>query len=170
MSANLIRTAHGAGTSSLLRVEAPALDEITNTTSNDTVNGLAVAKFNGRPFVKGNKAAQDRGPSLTRGGVDPDAPESRRAIERKASSLKLRRMREMKVAHGGYLSTAVLTELVAWSRAVAWADHYYRIGDANKGAAIADKASTHQLRAIAIAEREMAARPKAPFDPLAAFR
>ncbi len=156
----ILVTAHGAGASALLRAETPDLDELPPLNEADTATGLALAVARGRPFQRGNRAASGRGPSLTRGGANPDAPEERQLVERRAATLRGQRRRELAVQHGAPVSSGVLTELVAWARGVSWSDVYYRAGDAVKGAALAEKASAHQLRAIAIAEREARARPQ----------
>jgi hypothetical protein len=88
---------------------------------------------------------------------------------RKAASLKAKRARELSIQHGGRpLSTGVQMELVHWARACAWAEAYDRAGDALKALQFGEKASGHNLKAIAIAERE-ARRTEAaegPADPL----
>ncbi len=85
-------------------------------------------------------------------------------MHRKAQSLKATRERELSVLTGGPVSSAVKVELVAWARATAWAELYDRAGDATKAAALAEKASGHQLKAIGISEREAMARPRTPVD------
>jgi hypothetical protein len=155
----------------VLVAETPPLDETAPPDPTRTAEALASRKTNGRPFTKGNKAACGRGPSLTRVLVDGDAPEERRRVQRRANSLEGTRRRELSVQCGGPVSSGVRTEIVAWARNVAWAEHFDRQGDAVTAAALAEKASAHQLKAIGIAERESKARaPKTPTDPLAAFR
>ncbi|HEY6461674.1 MAG TPA: hypothetical protein VIY73_16010, partial [Polyangiaceae bacterium] len=133
-----------------------------------TEQGLALRRVRGRPFQPGNTAASDRGSSLTRitphdGALsDPDTPEERRRARRKAASLQRARRRELEVQTGGPVSSAVKVELVAWARATAWAEMYDRAGDAVKAVAFAEKASGHGLKALGIAEREAAARPRGP--------
>lgn len=143
----------------MLVAENTPIDEVPPLNAEDTAAGLALRRARGRPFQIGNTAASDRGPSLTRVNTNDDAPEEHRRIHRKAASLKSRRERELSVQHGGLpVSSAVKTELVAWARNVAWAEHYDRLGDATKAATLSEKASGHQLKAIAIAEREATAR------------
>lgn len=158
----IIRTAHGAAADggAILVAELAPLDELPPPDASRTVTGLAISVARGRPFQPGNRAAADRGSSLTRITVDPDATEERARVHRKAQSLVGQRRREMEVQHGGRLSSAVRVELVAWARATAWADHFDRQGDATKAAALSEKASGHQLKAIGFAERDAASRPK----------
>lgn len=157
---SLARTAHGTADAggALLVVETPPLDEVHPLNPARTAAGLALARVRGRPFQRGNTAASGRGPSLTRVTVAPDGSDERRRVGRKAASLKSRRERELRVMHGGWISTAVSVELVAWAWATAWADVFDREGDAVKAAGLREKASGHQLKAIAIAEREAASR------------
>jgi hypothetical protein len=87
--------------------------------------------------------------------VDEAAPDEHRRVHRKAATLKSRRERELVVLNAGHpVSSAVKTELVAWARDVSWAEHFDRQGEPLKAAALAEKASGHQLKAIGIAERE----------------
>ncbi len=169
---NIIRTAHGnaAAHGAILVAENPPLDEWPPPDAARTAQGLAVRTARGRPVQKGNTAASGRGPSLTRIVSDADAPDEQRRVHRKATSLKSKRERELSVQYGGPVSSGVKVELVAWARAVAWAEHFDRHGDPVRAAALAEKASGHQLKAIGIAEREAAARPRAPVDPLARWR
>lgn len=169
MPPSLIRAAHGtaAAGGAVLVVEQPPLDEVPAPNRADTVTGLAVRAARGRPFQPGNRAASDRGPSLTRINVDDAAPEAQRRIHRKAATLKGRRERELSVLHGGGpVSSAVKTELVAWARNVAWAEHFDRAGDPLKAAALAEKASGHQLKAIGIIERERPRQTSTDFSHL----
>ena len=173
----ILRTAHGNASASgaILVAETPVLDELAPPDPRRTAEGLAIRRVRGRPFQPGNRAASGRGPSLTRITTDdrplcdPDAPEERQRSRRKAQSLAGQRIRELEVQYGGRLSTGVRVEVVAWARDVANAERYDRAGDAAKAAALAEKASGHQLKAIGIAEREAAARPSAPVDPLAGY-
>jgi hypothetical protein len=99
-----------------------------------------------------------------------EAPEERRRIYRKATSLKNKRARELSVQYGGPLSSGVLVELVAWARDSAWAEYYSLAGDAVRASTLAEKASGHGLKALALAEREAEARDKArPVDPFEDF-
>lgn len=159
----IFRSAHGkaAAHGAILVAECPPLDESQPPNASATERGLALRRERGRPFTVGNRAASGRGPSLTRIASAPDAPEEIRRVHRKAASLKGRRERELSVQCGGPVSSGVKVELVAWARDVAWAEHFDRLGDAIKAAALAEKASGHQLKAIAIAEREAKARPAA---------
>ena len=158
---SLIHPAHGraAEGGALLVAEATPLDEVRPLNAGDTATGLAVRKTRGRPFTKGNRAGADRGASLTRVNIDPEAPEDRKRVGRRATSLKNQRASELTIQHGGMpISSAVRVELVAWANATSWSDFFYRAGDAIRGAALAEKASAHQLKAIGICEREAKAR------------
>ena len=176
----ILRGAHGKGAAAgdVLAAETPPLPELGPVDAARTADGLALLKARGRPYQRGNRAAADRGPSLARigsddgAGCDPEAPEERRRARRKAASLKRKREAELFVQTGGPVSSAVKVELVAWARAAAWAELYDRAGDAVRSVAFAEKASTHGLRALGIAEREGAARAASapPVDPLAALR
>jgi hypothetical protein len=153
----------------MLVAECPPLDEVPPLNAGDTEKGVAVRKVRGRPFQPGNTAAAGRGPSLTRITSSSEATDEQRRVHRKAASLKLKRERELSVQYGGHpVSTAVKTELVAWARNVAWSEHYDRNGEPMKAALLSEKASGHQLKAIAIADREAKARAVAqgPGDPL----
>ncbi len=165
-SPSILRTAHGAADAggALLVAETPVLDEMHPLDASHTAAALALRRVRGRPFTKGNVAAADRGPSLTRIASDPHTPEEQRRVRRKAASLEGARRRELSVQHGASVSTGCRVELVAWALATAWSSAYYRAGDATKGAALAEKASGHQLKAIAIAEREAASRRPAAHD------
>lgn len=164
-SPSILRAAHGTGSSALLRAENPPLDEIPPTSAADTEEGLRVRAARGRPFERGNRAGANRGASLTRSGVDLDAPdEVRRGIQRRAETLRRQRAREMSVAHGGEVSSAVRVEVASWALATAWSRHFYDQGDAAQGGLAAERASAHQLRAVGLAEREAKAKPKKSVD------
>jgi hypothetical protein len=157
MASDLIRTAHGAAAKggALTVVETPPLDELRPLDAARTMH-----KPKGPPhrFASGNTDAAGRGSSLTRINVDPMATVEQRRVHRKAQSLVNQRRRELQAQHGAPVSSAVRVELVAWARATAYAEAYDRAGDGVKAAGLAEKASGHQLKAIAIAEREASAR------------
>ena len=166
----IFRTAHGAAAEggALLAAEGPVLDETPPPNAALTATGLALRKARGRPFQVGNTAASGRGPSLTRVPHAAEAPdataalEERRRIERKATSLKNRRGRQMAVTYGGPLGDDVLTELTLWSLAVAWSHHFYSVGDAKQGASLAEKSSAHLLKATGYAQRGAETRAATP--------
>ena len=160
---NYFRSAHGlaADGGAILVCEQPPLDELQPLNADRTAKGLASRRVRGRPFTTGNAAGSGRGPSLTHIGVlGPDAPDERRRVQRRAQSLKGKRDRELSVQTGGPLSSGVKVELKAWALASAWADHFYRAGEAAEGAKLAEKASGHALKAIGLAEREANARDR----------
>ena len=158
---SIFRRGHGTAAKggALIVAEQPPLDEYSPADAALTEQGLALRAARGRPFQKGNRAASGRGPSLTRITADPSAPEAARRVHRKAQSLARKRERELSVQYGGALSSGVRVELVAWARNVSWAEHFDRQGDPVAAAALAEKASAHQLKAIGHAEREAASRP-----------
>lgn len=175
-SPSILRTAHGraAQLGALLVAECPPMDEIPPLNGSDSVKGAAVrgprvGRTGAGTFAPGNQAAANRGPSLSQIRCDPNATEEVRRIKRRAASLKARRERELSVSYGGLpVSVAVKTELVSWASNNAWADHFETQGDIVKASTLREKASGHQLKAIAIADREAKARKEAtgPGDPL----
>jgi hypothetical protein len=167
---SVLRGAHGTGRDAILRAEEPPLDENPPLSPADARQAIAVSARVGKPFAKGNKAGSLRGSALTKVTQNVQAPEDQRRVDRRAVRLSVARQRELRMAHGGgKLSAQVCVEVVAWARATAWSDHFYRMGDAKAGAAFAEKASAHGLRAVGLAAREGAAKPKATSnaDPLA---
>jgi hypothetical protein len=171
----LLRKAHGAGAPALLRVETPPIDELAAPNASDTVQGLAEAKRRGRPFEKGNVAAKGRKPMLAGLGLDASDPRYRRALK-KAERLRQRRVRELAVMHGGYLSAGVAAMLGSSARALAsslvlheLADERLKAGTAKanreaanllaQAARLADSSRQQELTALAIAEREAKSRP-----------
>jgi hypothetical protein len=146
--------------------ETPPLDELPPLDPARTATALALRRGRGKPFEKGNRYAAGRGASLTRINIDPNAPEEHRRVHRKATSLVNQRKRELEIQHNGAISSAVKVELVAWASATSWAELFDRSGDPIKSASLREKASGHQLKAIAIAEREAQARPKETYDAL----
>jgi hypothetical protein len=183
----------------LLVVECPPLDEVRPPNAAQTEQALALALPAERPFVLGNMAASARGPAAERIPTDdevhPDPKEERRRVRRAATSLKNARFLELEVQYcfrrpsivveqsdgtkktqpgakvpGQKLSSGVKVELKSWALDNCWADHYDRAGDPAKASNLREKASGHQLKAIAIAEREAAARPRAPVDAMAHIR
>ena len=159
--ARVFRSAHGAAAEhgALLVAEAKPLDELRPPNAADTERGLALCAARGRPFQVGNRAAAGRGPSLARVNADPDAPEERQRVHRKAASLQRTRARELAVMYGGPVSSAVKTELKLWALDVAWAEHYDRLGDARTASQLAEKSSAHLLKAEGYAVRDAQARP-----------
>lgn len=169
MSRAILGPAHGTAKEgdAVLVAETVTLKDMRPLDAERTAQGLAFAARRGRPFQIGNTAASGRGPSLTRITAsdtetvcDPDSPDERRRARRKAQSLAGRRRRELEIQTGGPVSSAVKVELVAWARASAWAELYDRAGDPVRSAALAEKASAHGLKALGLAEREAAARPR----------
>lgn len=182
----LIRAAHGDGASALVRVERTPLDEGAPPNADDTERGLAAAKRRGRPFTKGNHAASNRKPVLALMGVSLQSDDPRcTAALRKAERLRQRRVRELTVQHGGYLGAGPCSMLGSAYRALAASTVLYalasealaggRVKEASDlfstSARLADSSRQQELTAIAIAEREHAARaPASAVDHQAALR
>ena len=181
---DMLRTAHGTGTAALLRVERLPLDEEVPLNAADTERGLAEAKRRGRPFEKGNRAAENRKPALALLGVPLDSADPRcRAALRQANSLRRRRVRELAIQHGGHLGAGPCAMLGSSARALAASTVLYTLATealaAGKtkeatdlfqaSAQLADKSRQQELTAVAIAAREAVASEKArgPVDPLA---
>jgi len=180
---SLLRSAHGtaAAGGAMLVVETPPLDELRPLNAEATAAGLALQKRRGKPLERGNMAAVGRAPSLAIIGYEKDAPPERRQRNRKAASLQRRRVWELSIQYGGPsprpegmsreeykqalrdwgVSSGVRTELKSWACALADAETFDRAGDPLKAAGLRERASGHQIKAIAIAEREAGARPRA---------
>lgn len=181
-----IRTAHGTGANALLRVEQKPLDELRPLNAEDTVEGLAQAKRRGRPFEKGNRAAENRKPALALLGVPLTSTDPRcRAALRQANSLRQRRVRELAIAHGGFLGAGPCSMLGSAARALAASTLLYtlateavaagKVDQASKlfaqSAKLADMARQQELTAVGLAEREARSRKAAarPVDAHAAL-
>lgn len=174
----ILRSAHGTGADALLRAEVPPLDELVPLDAEVARQGDAAVCARGRPFQRGNKAGENRKPGLALLGspVDSCDPRYRRAL-RKAKSYMVRRQHELSAQHGGTLGAGPSAMLANAALALASSRVLYELGsetldaDMLKSAAgLADKARQMELTAVALAEREAAARPKAPLDPLARWR
>lgn len=167
-SPEILRSAHGAGADALLRAECPPLDELPPLNAADTAVGLALRAGRGRPFERGNKAAVGRKPALALLGVPIEAsdPRYRRAL-RKANAYRQRRVRELAIMHGGELGAGPSAMLANSALALAASRVLYELGSVTldpatlkQAAALADSARQQELTAVALAEREAAARPK----------
>jgi hypothetical protein len=167
MSADFLRTAHGAGAAALLRTELPPLDEHQPLNASDTVDGLALRAKRGRPFQRGNSAAKNRKPSLCALGVPIETadPRYRKAL-RKARRYMQRRQRELAVMHGGELGAGPSAMLAHAARATAASVLLYELagetldaGLFKQAASLADSARQQELTAVALAERERASMP-----------
>lgn len=182
-----IRTAHGNGASALLRAERRPLKDIPPLNAADTERGLAEAARRGRPFQKGNRAAENRRPVLALLGVPLEAADPRcRSALRQANALRQRRVRELAVAHGGYLGAGPSSMLGSAARALAASTLLYQLAtealaekrtkDAAElfktSAQLADSARQQELTAVGLAEREAKSRAAVggPVDPLAKWR
>lgn len=174
----MFRKAHGNGADALVRVETMPVDELPPLNAEDTAAGLASAARRGRPFEPGNAAARGRKPALaSSAGMPLDAadPLYKRALGW-ARRYRSRRIRELSIQHGGELSSGVCAMLTSSALDMA-ASRYLTAkaaadGDVSllKTASQLSQASRQtELTALEMASRELAARPRAPVDPLAAF-
>lgn len=174
--AEILRTAHGNGEGALLRAERPPLDEGSPPNEEDTARGLAATQRRGRPFTKGNSAAENRKPALCLLGVPIATTDARyRSAMRQANSYRQRRVRETAVAHGGTLGAGPSAMFASSARALAASTVLYtlagealaagRVKDSADlfaaAARLGDSSRQQELTAIAVAEREAAARPRA---------
>lgn len=169
---SILRTAHGTAAPALLVAERPPLDESDPPNADDTAKGLALAERRGRPFQKGNRAAENRRPALALIGVPLDAahPGYRSAL-RRANAYRQRRVRELAIAHGGYLGAGPSAMLASAARALAASITLNELAAAElaagrakaaadlfaQAARLADSARQQELTAVALAEREHAA-------------
>lgn len=104
-----LRTAHGAGRAAGLRSERRPVDEVPALNADDTAKGLADAQRRGRPFEPGNSAAAGRKPALASGSSIPmnaSDPDYKKALGW-SKRFRAKRIRELKVQHGGWLSSGV---------------------------------------------------------------
>jgi hypothetical protein len=167
---SLTRTAHGTGAAALLRVETPPLDEIPLPNAQDTAQGLAMAAQRGRPFELGNAAAAGRKPALACLSVRiPTADPRYVSALRKSKRYVSRRVRELTVLCGGTLSAGPCAMLASAGRALAASVVLNEIAGASldaklfaQAARLADLARQQELTAVALAEREAAARRMIP--------
>ena len=174
-----LRAAHGAGADAVVHVETLPIDELPPLNAEDTEAGLALAKERGRPFERGNKAAKNRKPALaTIAGMPTEAtdPEYRRALGG-ARRYRRQRVRELAIQHGGELSAGVCGMLTSSALDMA-ASRYLtgvavKTGDADailRASKLAQSSRQLELTALEMASREALAHPRAPVDPLAAYR
>ncbi|MFZ5891279.1 MAG: hypothetical protein ACOY0T_09535 [Myxococcota bacterium] len=172
MSINPLRNGHGAGAGQP-HVELP-LKDLRPANPEETARNLAERKGRGKPFQKGNKAAQGRAPSLALLGRPADnVPELARKDLRRADRYRQRRVREVAGATGyadagtcAVLASAAL--VLASQRQVA--ARAFETGEPalhKLAADLAEKHSQLELKAAFMAKDAAAARPR---DPLAAHR
>lgn len=176
-----LRTAHGSYKDALVVVETRPVDELSALNGADTVRGITVEKESrtdlGR-FKRGNKVAAGRKPALaSAAGIPVEAKDPRYTQSlRWARKYRAQRVRELTIQHGGYLSSGVCAMLT--SSALDMAASRYLTILAAEGAPdgptllktasqLAASSRQQELTALEIAQREAAARPKKPFDPLA---
>jgi hypothetical protein len=174
-----LRSAHGKGAPALIRVESLPPDELPILYAEDTEAGLAESHATGRPFTPGNKAAKGKRPALassTGMALDAADPEYRRALGW-ARRYRSARMRELRIQHGGYLSSGVVAMLVSSAMDLAAGRYLYALGAKTGDTDILLKASKLQqssrqqeLTAMEIASREAAAIPRKPVSPMEAIR
>lgn len=176
---SILNPAHGTAAEggAILVAEDVPLDERPPLNAADTAEGLAETKRRGKPFTRGNKAAQNRKPGLCMLGVPLDTADPRyRSAMRKANSYRQRRVRETAVACGGYLGAGPAAMFASSARALAASTVLYTLaGEAlaagrtaeasslfTAAAGLGEKARSQELTAVGLAEREAKARPKKP--------
>ncbi len=172
---SILRTAHGNAAPALLVAEVPPVDELKPLNATDTGRGLAEVSRRGRPWTRGNKAGENRKPALCLLGVPLESADPRyRSAMRMANTYRRRRVRETAVAHGGTLGAGPSAMFASSARALAASTLLYALaGDALKAgrtkeaselfgqaARLGDSSRQQELTAVALAEREAAARPK----------
>lgn len=168
----ILRRAHGTGEGALLRAERPPLAEIPLPNEGDTERGLALVAGRGRPFQPGNRAAVGRKPVLASLGVPVEACDVRyrRALSKARRYFDARR-RELSVQCGGFLGVGPCALLAHAARATAASVLLYELGGEKlepalfaQAARLADSARQQEITAVALAEREAAARSKRGTD------
>jgi hypothetical protein len=174
-----IRSAHGTGAETILRVETPVLDELRPLNAGDTGQGLAERERRGRPFERGNTAATGRKPSLCLMGLPVGTADPRyRRAARKARSWTQRRCRELAVQSGGPLGAGPCGALANAGLALAASRVLYELAAETlsakmfqQAAELADKAKQQELFAVGLASREAGARkPQTPEQAQAEYR
>jgi hypothetical protein len=175
-----LRSAHGNGSETILRVETPPLPEVRPLNAADTDRGLAEVERRGRPFERGNRAAMGRKPSLCILGLPLTSADPRyRRAARKARSWTRRRVQELAIQSGGSLGAGPCGALANAGLALAASRCLYEIAaetlDAKmfqQAADLADKAKQQELFAVGLASRETEALRHAsgPVDPMTAIR
>lgn len=169
-----LRTAHGNGSSALVRVETTPADELPTPNAETTAARLADRKRRGKPFEKGNRAAAGRKPALALLGVpvaDVADPVYQRML-RSAANYRRKRVSELAAVHGHV--TAGAASLIASSAlALAGSRYCYALAARAKdpaliklGSALANDARQAELGAWELCSREAAAKPK---ESMAAF-
>jgi hypothetical protein len=173
MALTEVRSGHGAGAGTP-HVEI-ALKDRKPANAAETATHLAERKRRGKPFQLGNRAAENRPPTLALLGVSADAvPELARKDLRRADRYRQRRVREVAGAHG-YASAGTCAVLgsaalvLASQRQIALLAFQTGKPELHKLAAdLAEKHSQLELKASFMAKDESGGRPKQ--DPLAAAR
>jgi hypothetical protein len=151
--------------------------------ADDTVEGLALAKKRGRPFQRGNRAASGRRPALASASGIPlvsKDPEYQKHL-RWARAWRKKRVSELSIMHGGYLSSGVCAMITSAAIDMA-ASRYLSVKAAATGetefmllaSKLAQSSKQQELCALEIASRENAARKESmetqPVDPMAGIR
>jgi len=162
-----VRNGHGAGTGTP-HVEV-ALKDQTPANAEQTAANLAKRQLRGKPFQKGNRAAENRAPTLALLGVPAvDVPELARKDLRRADRYRQRRVRELAGAHG-YASAGTCAVLgsaalvLASQRQVALLAFQTGKPELHKLAAdLAEKHSQLELKASFMAKDESANRVPNP--------
>jgi hypothetical protein len=178
-SPSILRAAHGAGASAGLRAETPVLSELPPPNDDLARQGAAVVASRRRPFERGNTAAKGRKPALALLGLPIEGSDPRwcRAL-RRARSYLIRRRGELTVLCGGTLGAGPCAMLASAARALAASHVVFELAGLTSdpalflmAAQLGDKSRQQELTAVALAEREAAARRAAtPDDPVAKLR
>lgn len=171
----ILRRAHGRGADAMLRAETPPVDELRPVDAELTEQGNAELARRGRPFERGNQAAKNRKPGLAVLGIPVGSSDPRwRSAMRKARRYMQRRVHDLAAQGGGTLGAGPSAMLASAARALAASTVLYEVASATldpkmfrDAAALADSARQQELTAVALAEREAAARPRV--DPHDAF-
>jgi hypothetical protein len=167
MAITPVRNGHGAGASTP-HVEIPLKDQ-RPANADETARNVAERKRRGKPFQKGNTAAQGRSPTLALLGIRADTvPELAQRDLKRADRYRQRRVRELAGAHG-YASAGTCAVLGSAALVLASQRHVaalaFQSGDPalhKLAADLAEKHSQLELKAGFMAKDEAAApgRPK----------
>lgn len=165
MALSPVRNGHGDG-AGMPHVEIP-LKDLTPGNAAATARNVAERKRRGKPFQKGNKASENRVPTLALLGVPADlVPELARKDLRRADRYRQRRVREVAGAHG-YASAGTCAVLgsaaivLASQRQIALLAFQTGKPELHKLAAdLAEKHSQLEIKAGFMAKDESAGRPR----------
>jgi hypothetical protein len=157
-----LRTAHGKGASTLVRIETPPIDELPAANADATARGLALSSARGRPFEPGNAAARGRKPKQARAGLDvPNANAAWERYQKQGKRYAQHRCRELAIMHGGRLGAGPSAMLADAGRARATSHWLHELAaqetDTDRAAKLAKQAVSHALDARQLELSAMAA-------------